>query len=257
MNAITRRSLLGGAAALIVTFSLPRGATASASTVTADTVDAYLSVAPDGGVTVFAGKVDLGTGARAAIRQMVAEELGLSPQRIDLVEGDTALTPDQGSTGGSTGIMVGGVQIRQAAATARARLLNLAAASLHRPVSDLETSDGSVVVRGGGEAVSFASLLGSKLFELPVDKTAPLRNPDAYKIVGTSYPRPDIPAKLTARHAYVQDHRVRTRISSGHDSAPSRHRQVHSRRRHGEEIGDAEVQTVCAGPLGPEKPPRV
>jgi CO/xanthine dehydrogenase Mo-binding subunit len=208
MNAITRRSLFGGAAALVVTFSLPRGAAASASTVAADSVDAYLSVAPDGRITVFAGKVDLGTGARAAIRQMVAEELAISPERIDLIEGDTALTPDQGSTGGSTGIMVGGVQIRQAAATARARLLSLAAASLKRPVGDLETSDGSVVVRGAGEAVSFASLFGGVLFELPVDKSAPLRNPDTYTIVGTSYPRPDIPAKLTARHAYVQDQRI-------------------------------------------------
>ena len=208
MTAITRRSLLGGAAALTVTFSLTRGASASVSTVAADSVDGYLSVEPDGGVTVFAGKVDLGTGARAAIRQIVAEELGLSPGRIALIEGDTALTPDQGSTGGSTGIMVGGVQIRQAAATARARLLSLAAASLRRPVSDLETSDGSVVARGDGEAVSFAALLGGAAFELPVDKTAPLRNPDTYTIVGTSYPRPDIPAKLTGRHAYVQDHRI-------------------------------------------------
>jgi nicotinate dehydrogenase subunit B len=208
MTAITRRSLLGGAAALVVTFSLTRGASASASSVAADSVDAYLSVEPDGGVTVFAGKVDLGTGARAAIRQIVAEELGLSPGRIALIEGDTALTPDQGSTGGSTGIMVGGMQIRQAAATARARLMSLAAASLRRPASDLETSDGSVVVRGGGEAVSFAALLGGAAFELPVDKTAPLRNPDTYTIVGTSYPRPDIPAKLTGRHAYVQDHRI-------------------------------------------------
>jgi len=208
MTAITRRSLLCSAATVIVTFSLPRGAEASVNTVAADSVDGYLSVARDGGVTVFAGKVDLGTGARAAIRQIVAEELGLSPGRIALVEGDTALTPDQGSTGGSTGIMVGGVQIRQAAATARARLLSLASASLNRPVSDLETSDGMVVARGDGGAVSFASLIGGAAFELPIDKTAPLRNPDAYTVVGTSYARPDIPAKVTARHAYVQDHRV-------------------------------------------------
>src|SRR5271165_1234948 len=138
MTAITRRSLLGGAAALIVTFSLPRGAKASARTVAADSVDAYLAVAPDGGVSVFAGKVDLGTGARAAIPQIVAEELGISPARIAFVEGDTTLTPDQGSTGGSTGIMVGGMQIRQAAATARARLIALAAAKLQRPPSDLD-----------------------------------------------------------------------------------------------------------------------
>src|SRR5271157_4665768 len=159
MTAITRRSFFTGAAALIVTFSLPRAGEASVTTVAADSVDAYLAVAPDGGLTVFAGKVDLGTGARAAIRQMVAEELGIAPERIGLVEGDTALTPDQGSTGGSTGIMVGGVQIRQAAATARARLIALAAAKLQRPASDL-------------------------------DKAAPLRDPSTYTIVGTSYPRP-------------------------------------------------------------------
>ncbi len=207
MTGVDRRSLLAGGAALIVTFSLPRSAAASMRTVAADSVDAYLSVAPDGGVTVFAGMVDLGTGARAALRQMVAEELGLSPDRIALVEGDTALTPDQGSTGGSRGITIGGVQIRQAAATARARLLSLAAAALRRPATELDTRDGSVVARGG-QAVSFAALIGGKAFELPVDKAAPLRDPDAYTIVGTSYPRPDIPAKLTGRHVFVQDHRV-------------------------------------------------
>ena len=197
-----------GAAGLVVAFSLPRVAAASGTTVAAGSVDAFLAVAPDGGVTVFAGKVDLGTGARAALRQIVAEELSLSPKRIALIEGDTALTPDQGSTGGSTGIMVGGVQIRQAAATARAHLLALGAARLNRPATDLETRDGAVAIRGSGEAVSFAALIGGATFNVPVDKTAPLRDPDTYTIVGTSYPRPDIPAKLTARHAYVQDHRV-------------------------------------------------
>jgi CO/xanthine dehydrogenase Mo-binding subunit len=199
MTGIDRRSLLAGGAALIVTFSLPRGAAASVRTVAADSVDGYLSVAPDGAVTVFAGMVDLGTGARAALRQMVAEELGLSPDRIALVEGDTALTPDQGSTGGSRGITVGGVQIRQAAATARARLLSLAAAALHRPVTELDTRDGWIVVRGGGESVSFAALIGGAAFELPVDKAASLRDPDVYTIVGTSYPRPDIPGAEVVR----------------------------------------------------------
>ena len=208
MTYVSRRSFVQGAAGLVVAFSLPRVAAASATTVVTDSVDAYLAVAPDGGVIVFAGKVDLGTGARAALRQIVAEELSLSPKRIALIEGDTALTPDQGSTGGSTGIMVGGVQIRQAAATARAHLLARGAARLNRPATDLETRDGAVASRSSGEAVSFAALIGGATFNVPVDKTAPLRDPDTYTIVGTSYPRPDIPAKLTARHAYVQDHRV-------------------------------------------------
>ena len=208
MAYISRRSFMQGTAGLFVAFSMPRAAAASATTVAADSVDAYLAVAPDGSVMVFSGKVDLGTGARAAIRQIVAEELSLSPERIGLIEGDTAITPDQGPTGGSTGIMVGGVQIRQAAATARARLLALGAAHLNRPRSDLETREGAVMIRSDGDMVSFAALIGDAAFNVPVDKAAPLRDPDTYTIVGTSYPRPDIPAKLTARHTYVHDHRV-------------------------------------------------
>jgi nicotinate dehydrogenase subunit B len=207
MMHVSRRSLLQGAAGLVVAFALPRAAGASTTTVVADSVDAYLALAPDGGVTVYAGKVDLGTGARAALRQIVAEELGVSPASIALVEGDTALTPDQGPTGGSTGIMVGGVQIRQAAATARAHLLKLAAERLRKPSGDLEIRNAVVTARSG-ETISIAALIGDGPFNLAVDKTAPLRDPDTYTIVGTSYPRPDIPAKLTARHAFVQDHRV-------------------------------------------------
>ena len=85
-------------------------------------VDAFLAVHGDGSVTIYTGKVDLGTGLRIAIRQMAAEELEIGVGRIALVEGDTALTPDQGQTWGSLSIQVGGVQIRKACATAREAL---------------------------------------------------------------------------------------------------------------------------------------
>ena len=82
-------------------------------------VDAYFAIHQDGTMTLYCGKVDLGTGLRIAVPQMAAEELGIGLDRILLVEGDTALTPDQGPTAGSSGVARGGVQIRQAAATAR------------------------------------------------------------------------------------------------------------------------------------------
>ena len=65
----------------------------------------------DGTVTVFCGKVDLGQGLRIAIRQIAGEELGIGVDMIQYVEGDTALTPDQGRTSGSNGIQRGGMQI--------------------------------------------------------------------------------------------------------------------------------------------------
>lgn len=164
MNQISRRSLIGAAAGLVVSFSLPRQSFAGPHSVATDEVDGFLSVGPDGAVTVFSGKVDIGTGARAALRQIVAEELGASLDRIRLIEGDTALTPDQGSTGGSTGISVGGTQIRHAAATARVRLLALAATKLSVPPDRLEAVDNVVRPIAGGDGISFAALVGGQDF---------------------------------------------------------------------------------------------
>src|SRR5262249_22869755 len=107
-------------------------------------VDAYLAVNGNDTVTVFSGKVDLGQGLRIAYRQIVAEELGIGVDKINMIEGDTALTPDQGRTSGSQGIQRGGMQMRQAAATARKALLDLAAQKLNAKAEDLMVANGQV-----------------------------------------------------------------------------------------------------------------
>ena len=89
-------------------------------------VDSALSINPDGSVTIYTSKVDVGTGMRIAMAQMAAEELGVDTARITVVDGDTARCPNTGGTGGSTGLTRGGTAVRQAAATARQALLGLA-----------------------------------------------------------------------------------------------------------------------------------
>jgi nicotinate dehydrogenase subunit B len=168
-------------------------------------VDAFLVLHEDGTATVFSGKVDLGTGLRIAMRQMAAEELGLGVDRIELVEGDTALTPDQGPTAGSTGIARGGVQIRQAAACAREALLSLGSTQLGRPAGELSLIDGWVQSSDGASRVRVGQLLGGKSMRLKVDPNVRLKDPARYSVVGKSLPRPDIPAKVTGQHHYVHD----------------------------------------------------
>ncbi|HEX2891931.1 xanthine dehydrogenase family protein molybdopterin-binding subunit [Vineibacter terrae] len=212
--AVSRRAVLAGGGALIVSFSLPlpgRGQQppvvekALGKTLDPAEVDGFLAVNADGSVSLFCGKVDLGTGLRIAIPQMAAEELGIGVERIVLVEGDTALTPDQGPTAGSTGIMRGGVQIRQAAATARAALVRLAAARLGVPAEALEVVNGAVRPKEGGQGVGFAALIGEQQFNIKLDPQAPLKDPGSYGIVGRSMPRPDVPRKVTGRHPYIHD----------------------------------------------------
>ena len=169
-------------------------------------VDSFLAFHADGSVTIYTSKVDVGTGLRIAMSQMAAEELGVPVERISVVEGDTALVPDHGGTGGSSGIPRGAVDVRQAAATARQAILNLGAAQLRRPAGDLSIADGIVRPAAGGAGVSIGKLIGGKRLNLQVDAKAPLKDPTAYAIVGKPLPRPDVPAKCTGKREYVQDH---------------------------------------------------
>lgn len=214
---LARRSLLKAGGALVVTLGATRGAlsqlaqgadAALGRTLDVKEVDGFFAIHADGSVTLFCGKVDLGQGLRIAIRQMAAEELGIGVTRIAMVEGDTALTPNQGPTAGSTGVMRGGVQIRQAAATAREALLRMAAERLARPVTELEAADGQVRPRSGGAGVGFGELIGERRFQLAVDAKAPLKDPASYTVVGQRLPRPDVPAKIAGTHVYVHDLKV-------------------------------------------------
>jgi nicotinate dehydrogenase subunit B len=209
---ISRRAVLKGGA-LTVCFALAGGRTSvSAQGVTgaprrldAKEVDAFLAVNGDGTVTVYCGKVDLGQGPRIAIPQIAAEELGIGIDKIKYVEGDTALTPNQGRTSGSTGIQRGGMQIRQAAATARKAIIDLAAQRLNLKPEDLISIDGEVRPKAGGAGIRFASLLGGRQFDLKLDPNAPLKDPASYTIVGKSLPRPDVAAKSLGTAIYVHD----------------------------------------------------
>jgi CO/xanthine dehydrogenase Mo-binding subunit len=185
--------------------ALSQSATLEPRSLDPKNVDSFLSVNSDGTVTVFCGKVDLGQGLRIAIRQIAGEELGIGVDKIQYVEGDTALTPDQGRTSGSSGIQGGGVQIRQAAATAREALIGLAAERLNMNADDLVANGGRVSPKGGGTGVRFAELIGGRNFNLKLNLRAPLKDPATYTLVGKPLRRPDVPAKCTGSLTYVQD----------------------------------------------------
>jgi len=209
----TRREFLIGTGALVVSFSLAPGALAQiagkAKPVALDQVDSFLAVHKDGTVTMYTGKVDIGTGVRTALPQMVAEELDVALDKVKLVEGDTALTPDQGPTWGSLSVQIAGVQLRQAAATARKALIEMAVQRTGMPSADLGVKDGVIFVRAEPHRrLSYAELIGDREFNLKVDKDAPLKNPKDYTIVGQPVPRVDLPGKVTGTHTYMQDFRV-------------------------------------------------
>jgi nicotinate dehydrogenase subunit B len=183
-------------------------------------LDAWLHIEKDGMVSFFTGKVEIGTGLQTAFQQIVAEELDISPLKVNLVQGDTALTPDQGGTGGSTSIAIGSRPVRNASATARLLLVQMASQKLGVPADQLDVKDGVVVSKAdASKSITYAALAGGtdlndtlKVSGAGLSNTAEgagkPKPPSTYKVVGTSFPRVDIPAKVFGQYKFVTDVRV-------------------------------------------------
>jgi CO/xanthine dehydrogenase Mo-binding subunit len=214
-DAFPRREFLKGAGALIVGFSLiGRAGQAAALDLgpygpPEDQIDSWIAIAEDGHATLFTGCCELGTGSSTGLMQVMAEELDIPFERVRLVGPDTERTPDQFVSSGSRTISAHSRPIRQAAAEARAALVELASKRLNVPADQLVTADGVVSVRGTpAKKVTYAELVGGKQFNVKITGRAKPKVPKDYKIVGTSAPRWDIPEKVFATFTYMQDVKV-------------------------------------------------
>ncbi len=215
MTSFDRRQLLKASGMLAIGFSMSRAVgSASAATLLApksvakEAVDSWLTIGPDDRITIFCGKVDLGTGARTALAQLAAEELDVAFERIEMVMGDTATTPDQWLTAGNLTIFQGGSELRRAAASARRALVERAAQRLGVPGSELTVEDGVVRVRAAPtQSLRYGELIGDG-FKLQVDEKIALKKNAEYKVIGKSIRRVDIPAKVTGEFTYIHDFRL-------------------------------------------------
>ena len=172
-------------------------------------LDDWLTIAPDGMVTVYTGKVELGTGVRTALTQIVADELDVPIEHVHMVMGDTERTPNEGYTAGSKTIRMGGKALRDAAAEARRALIEMAATRFGVPVDALVARAGAVVVESDPtHALSYGELIGGKSFDRQVTGAAPYKSPRDYRIVGTDTPRLDLPDKFSGGAPFIQNLRL-------------------------------------------------
>ncbi|MBI3683446.1 MAG: xanthine dehydrogenase family protein molybdopterin-binding subunit [Acidobacteria bacterium] len=213
----SRRNFLKRAGALIVTFSMAGSARklAAQSPVQRGTalnqVDSWIAIARDESITAYSGKCEFGQGFSTVQYQLIAEELNVPLDRITLIFCDTFLTPDQGVTSGSQShpAEFGATGLRQALATAREALFQMASQQLNVPVDQLMVEDGVIKVTANpSRQMTYGQLIGSKTFNLTLNNRAVVKDPSRYSILGTSVPRYDIPAKVTGEYQYVQNVRV-------------------------------------------------
>lgn len=228
---ITRREFLKSSGSLVVSVGATGGmhatfisealaqATSFASP-PADSLDTWLSIGRDGKVLAFSGKVDHGQGLRTALRQIVAEELEVPVDRVSMLMGDTVLTPNQGGASASTGIRAGAKPLRNAAAEARRLLVNAGAARLGVQPDAVAVDNGNVFVKADpARRVAYESLIAGKFDAkltwnkqvgngMDVSGEGKPKAVSAYRVVGQSVARDDIPAKILGSEDYVANVRL-------------------------------------------------
>ena len=166
--------------------------------------NAFLRIGEDGRVTGFTGKVEYGQGVITSLAQMLAEELDVPLESVDMVMGDTDLCPWDMGTFGSMTTRIFGPHFRAAAAEARAVLLELAAEQLLVAKEQLKTKAGVVYEEAGQKKVSYAELAKGKKI-LRHLKGAALKTPSDFVIVGKPVLRRDAREKVTGQAKFAGD----------------------------------------------------
>ena len=229
---LSRRAVLMGAGALVISVGAPVGiemltsidaarAQGAKPPLTPDQLSSYIAVNADGTVSAFFGKMDMGHGLFVAVGQIVAEELDVPFKAVKVFMGDTATSVNQGGASGSTGLQLGGKQMRMAAAEARRVLLEMAAAKLGTPADQLIVVDGAVSAAfNRDKKTSYAELIGGKYFNVQLDWNKQMGNAlyapgkaqpkpfKDHKIVGKPIKREDVAPKVFAQEDFVVDIKV-------------------------------------------------
>jgi len=216
----SRREFLKSGGALIVSFSasaawldraFAQGPFGTQDQRVARQLDSWLAIGADGRVTAYTGKCELGQGIYTAQTQLVAEELSVPVARVTLIQCDTSVAPDQGTTSGSqsTPTNFNEANLAQACATAREALLRLGAARLGVQVDQLTIVDGVIGVQGDASRwVGYGDLVGGKKFNLTLSPTAKRRTPDTWTVLGKPIRRVDMAAMATGAFEFVHNVRL-------------------------------------------------
>ena len=168
--------------------------------------NAFLRIGEDGRVTCFTGKIEMGQGVVTSLAQMLADELEVPLDSVDMVMGDTDLCPWDMGTFGSMSTRFFGPPLRAAGAEAKRVLLELASEHLDMPIEQLTAEDGVVVAKTDKrQQVSYAQLTAGKRIERHLDEAVPVKDPSEFKIMGTPVTRRDALEKVTGAAKYAGD----------------------------------------------------
>ncbi len=208
-SGLNRRSFLkrfGGGVTIALTiggYSIIDGCTTANSE---ESYNAYVRIKEDGRVDCLVGKIEMGQSVLTSLKQLMAEELDVALEKVDIIMGDTDLCPYDAGTWGSLSIRAFGPDLRAGGAEGRAVLIQLAADTLKVEKEKLDVEDGIVYVKENREQkISYAELTKDKQIIKTLSEKPPLKKPSEFKVMGKSVKRHDGEVKVTGEAKYTAD----------------------------------------------------
>ena len=168
-------------------------------------LDQWIELVADGRILIHTGKVDIGQRISTALALIVADELDVDYERIDVKRTETDRDPNEGYTSGSLSMQHSGTAIRLASATARAFMLKMAAEKLDVRHDSLDVTDGLIQSRGTNISITYWELMSGKKFNVLVDNSAIIKPPQQHKFVGTRVLAKDMANIVTGKMTYIHD----------------------------------------------------
>lgn len=208
--------LLGGGIAVVLSYSdlfglpgllRPEEELSQADTLRADdnSIAAWIHIRENGTVAVYTGKVEVGQNIRTSLAQVVAEELAVPVSAIEMVMGDTLLTPYDRGTFGSRTTPTMGPQLRKAAASLKEVLAGMAAEQWKTGKDSVQFKDGRVVHKGSGQTLGYGEITKGKKIVVPLDDKVALTPADQWTVAGTAVPKVNGRSFVSGKHKYVSD----------------------------------------------------
>jgi nicotinate dehydrogenase subunit B len=171
-------------------------------------IDAWLHIGEDGKITVYTGKVEIGQNIRTSLSQAVSEELHVPIENVEMVMGDTKLTPFDMGTFGSRTTPTMNLQLRKVASAARDALIGLAASQWSTTPQQLVAVDGKIKDQAGNRSIDYAALVKGQQLTQALPAEDPLIPAADWKVAGRSLPKLDGVEFVTGRHKYPSDQKM-------------------------------------------------
>jgi isoquinoline 1-oxidoreductase beta subunit len=170
-------------------------------------LNSFILITPDNKITIFNPRPEMGQGTWQSMPALIAEELGVTFEQIDIraTAGDKRHGPQW--VGGSGSVRGSWIPLRQVGAAAREMLIKVAATRWNATEADCYTENAQVLHRPSGKSFTFGELV-AEAAQLEVPKEPKLKDPKDFTILGKAVPRPDVPSKVNGKAEFGIDVKV-------------------------------------------------